>query len=137
MKLELCLSMMCLTAGLQADDYDPLRVSQDADLRFSDFTVKDAKRNRELPIRVYQPPKESGTELAQVVIFSHGLGGTREGSPFLGKHWSARGYIAVFVQHPGSDDSVWKDLPLATRMAAMQEAASVKNSLLRMQDVPA
>ena len=137
MKLALCLSMMCLTAGLRADDYDPLRVSQDAELRFSDFTVNDAKRNRDLPIRVYQPPKERGTDVAPVVVFSHGLGGTREGSPFLGKHWAARGYVAVFVQHPGSDDSVWKDLPVAKRMAAMQEAASVKNSLLRMQDVTA
>ncbi len=88
-------------------------------------------------IRVYLPSKERGTDAAPVVVFSHGLGGTREGSPFLGKHWAARGYVAVFVQHPGSDDSVWKDLPVAKRMAAMQEAASVKNSILRMQDVPA
>lgn len=135
--LTLCLSMICWTVGLQADEYDPLRVSKDADVRVSDFTVSDAKRNRELPIRVYLPPKEQGADAAPVVVFSHGLGGTREGSPFLGKHWAARGYVAVFVQHPGSDDSVWKGLPLAKRMAAMQEAASAKNLILRMQDVPA
>ena len=71
------------------------------------------------------------------MLFSHGLGGSRAGSPFLGKHWAARGYVAVFLQHPGSDELVWKDQPLAKRMAAMREAASAKNFLLRAQDVPA
>jgi predicted dienelactone hydrolase len=69
-------------------------------------------------------------------VFSHGLGGSRAGSPFLGKHWAARGYVAVFLQHPGSDESVWKDQPLAHRMAAMREAASPKNYMIRAQDVP-
>ena len=72
-----------------------------------------------------------------MVLFSHGLGGSRAGSSFLGKHWAGRGYVAVFLQHPGSDESVWKDQPLAKRMTAMREAASAKNYLLRAQDVPA
>ena len=97
-----------------------------------DFTVKDAARNREIPIRVYLPPGESHA----VVLFSHGLGGCREGSTFLGKHWSARGYTAVFVQHPGSDESVWRDQPLAKRMSAMRDAASLKNFMLRAEDIP-
>jgi predicted dienelactone hydrolase len=71
------------------------------------------------------------------VLFSHGLGGSRAGSPFLGKHWAARGYVAVFLQHPGSDEAVWKDQPPAKRMAAMRSAASGRNFLLRAQDVPA
>lgn len=41
-------------------------------------------------------------------MFSHGLGGSRSGSAFLGEHWAARSYVAVSLQHPGSDDSVWK-----------------------------
>jgi predicted dienelactone hydrolase len=51
-------------------------------------------------------------------------------------HWSARGYVVVFLQHPGSDDLVWKDVPLRKRMKAMQEAASSQNFLLRVRDVP-
>ena len=137
MRLLMCLSLMCVAVGLQAEEYDPLHVAKDADVKSSDFTAKDATRNRELPIRVYLPPKDKKVEKAPVVVFSHGLGGTREGSPFLGQHWAARGYVAVFVQHPGSDDSVWKDLPPAKRLTALQEAASVKNSILRMQDIPA
>src|SRR5262249_40357363 len=45
------------------------------------------------------------------------------------------GYVSVFLQHPGSDDSVWKDLPPGRRMAALQQAASPQNFLARVQDV--
>ena len=45
-------------------------------------------------------------------------------------------YMDVFLQHPGSDDSVWKDLPVAQRMAALKKAAGRKDFKLRVQDVP-
>jgi predicted dienelactone hydrolase len=70
-------------------------------------------------------------------LFSHGLGGSREGSPFLGQHWSGRGYVCVFLQHPGSDEGVWKDVRPIERMAALRAAADAKNFMLRVQDVPA
>ena len=60
------------------------------------------------------------------MLFSHGLGGSREGSAFLGKHWAARGYVVVFLQHPGSDESVWKSKPFAERMPAMRQAAGLR-----------
>jgi predicted dienelactone hydrolase len=72
-----------------------------------------------------------------VILFSHGLGGSREGSPFLGQHWARRGYVCVFLQHPGSDASVWKDAKSLERMAALRGAADAKNFMLRVQDVPA
>ena len=56
----------------------------------------------------------TNTAPVPVILFSHGLGGNREGSKFLGEHWAARGYVAVFLQHPGSDDSVWKGKPSRT-----------------------
>lgn len=79
----------------------------------------------------------STTGPAPVILFSHGLGGNRDGSSFLGRHWAARGYIAVFLQHPGSDESVWKDVPARRRFSAMQQAANGENFLLRVKDVPA
>lgn len=123
-----------------ADDYDPLKVESIAKVRSIDLSVSDPARDREVLIRVYLPPDNAGEPQRTpqpVVLFSHGLGGSRAGSPFLGKHWAARGYVAVFLQHPGSDESVWKDQRWANRMAAMREAASGKNYLLRAQDVPA
>jgi predicted dienelactone hydrolase len=83
---------------------------------------------------VYLP---TNTAPAPVILFSHGLGGSREGSAFLGQHWAARGYVAVFLQHPGSDDSVWKNAPGRTRMQSLKQAASLENFMLRVQDVPA
>jgi predicted dienelactone hydrolase len=95
--------------------------------------VKDPSRQREIPLKVYLP---AAADSSPVVLFSHGLGGTREGCAYLGSHWSARGYLVVFLQHPGSDDLVWKDAPIRKRMKAMQEAASLQNLLLRVRDVP-
>jgi predicted dienelactone hydrolase len=98
------------------------------------LTVKDATRQREIPMLVYLP---ADTKAAPVVLFSHGLGGNRQGSAYLGRHWAARGYVAVFLQHPGSDDGVWQDQPLLERASAMRDAASGPNFLLRVKDVPA
>jgi predicted dienelactone hydrolase len=113
------------------DVYDPLLIDNYQPEQ-KDLSVKDVKRAREIPIRVYLPKEKKP---APVVLFSHGLGGSREGSAFLGNHWAARGYVAVFLQHPGSDDSVWKDKPPAQRLAAMRAAADLDNFMLRVADV--
>jgi predicted dienelactone hydrolase len=123
---------------LDAADYDPLRASV-AEIEFKDWTVRDESHGREIPIRVYLPPvnSSSATTPAPLVIFSHGLGGNRQGSAYLGKHWAGRGFVVVHLQHAGSDDSVWRDLPLSQRMDALRKAASIQNYLARVQDVPA
>jgi predicted dienelactone hydrolase len=113
--------------------YDPLTVSE-AKIVSETFEVKDAKRDRMLPIRVYLPETDKP---APVVLFSHGLGGSRDNNPYLGNHWAARGYVVVFVQHPGSDESVWKDTPGQERMAALKKAASLENYMERGKDIPA
>jgi predicted dienelactone hydrolase len=121
--------------GAIAFGYDPLAVPEAAVVEPVDLDVDDAKRDRTIPIRVFLPP--DGAKAAPVVLFSHGLGGSREMGGYLGKHWAGRGYAAVFLQHPGSDTSVWRNVPLGQRMKAMREAASAKNLLLRVEDVPA
>jgi predicted dienelactone hydrolase len=114
--------------------YDPMAVPANFTAEVLDLTVHDKKRERDLPIRVYLPRTESP---APLLLFSHGLGGSREGNTYLGQHWAARGYVVVFVQHPGSDSDVWQDAPSAERMAAMRTAASGQNFLLRARDIPA
>jgi predicted dienelactone hydrolase len=120
--------------GARASSYDPLAVEPGFRAQARDFTVHDAARNRDIPVRIYLPANEKPEP---VVLFSHGLGGSRAGSKFLGEHWAARGYVAVFVQHPGSDDAVWKGAAPEQRMAALREAASLENFLLRVKDVTA
>ena len=114
--------------------YDPLKLPEAALTAPLDFTVQDAKRDRALPIRVFLP---ATVKPAPVVLFSHGLGGSCQNNPYLGKHWSARGYVVVFVQHPGSDESVWRGQRPAQVPAAMKQAASLGNFLLRVADIPA
>ena len=116
-----------------AADYDPMRVADSA-IRTIDLSFGDPSRPRELPIRVYLPESKSP---APVILFSHGLGGSRAGSAFLGRHWAARGYLAVFMQHPGSDEGIWKDLPQVQRMPALRQAASPENFMARIGDVSA
>lgn len=120
--------------GSTAYAYDPLQIANKSETLKVDLTVEDTERNRSIPVRVYLPSSPSP---APVVLFSHGLGGSRAGSVYLADHWSARGYVCVFIQHPGSDVSVWKDKQLGERMRALREAANVKNFLLRVKDVPA
>lgn len=124
------------SAPVATGDYDPLKIT-DNEIQTLELTVDDKDRSREIPLLVYLPKVNESKEPVAVIIHSHGLGGTKETSPFLGKHWAARGNVAVFVQHPGSDDSVWKGAPAVQRMREMRNAASGQNLILRVEDIPA
>ena len=113
------------------DEYDPLSIGQTETPFYIDASAIDELRDRTLPFRVYLPETDSA---APVILFSHGLGGSREGSKYLGEHWSMRGYAVVYLQHPGSDDTVWKGVPMRQRFAAMQDAASPENAIARFID---
>jgi predicted dienelactone hydrolase len=117
-----------------ARSYDPLAGGAAGQSSHLDLTAHDAARHRDIPLRVYLPTNAAP---APVVLFSHGLGGSRAVSEFLGEHWAARGYVAVFLQHPGSDESVLKNVPIRHWMRVLKKAASLENLLLRVQDVPA
>ncbi|HNQ89889.1 MAG TPA: hypothetical protein PKM73_14815 [Verrucomicrobiota bacterium] len=128
-------------AASQGSDPRPVTPAQPAPITRApeppappDLTVTDTHRHRDLPIRVFLP---ADPKAAPVVLFSHGLGGNRQASGYLGRRWAARGYVAVFLQHPGSDDGVWKNQPLRERNRAMRDASSGANFLLRVKDVTA
>ncbi|MBM4383841.1 MAG: dienelactone hydrolase [Deltaproteobacteria bacterium] len=123
---------VALSAAARAE-YDPLALANGAAGPALELTTRDG--SREIPLRVYTPAKLSAP--APIVLYSHGLGGSRNNNRYLGEHWSARGYVAVFMQHPGSDESVWKDLPREERMEAMREAATPSNAMKRAADVEA
>lgn len=98
-----------------------------------DFEPTDSQRDdREVPLRIYH----DGSKAKQpVVLFSHGLGGSRLNNAYLGKTWSQNGYVAVFMQHHGSDIDVIKDAPLRQKFQVLKSAASYQNSLARVADV--
>ncbi len=94
----------------------------------------DAKRDREVPVKIYYP--KTGNGPFPIIIFSHGLGGSRDGYAYLGNHWVSHGYVCVHVQHVGSDSAVWQDVPPAERMAALRRAAlNLDNAVNRPRDI--
>lgn len=130
--------LACLLCGGAASAYDPLELPSGQPPGPLDIDVVDEARGRTVPIRVLLPPRDPAAPARRpVVLFSHGLGGSRRGCGYLGEHWAQRGYVAVFLQHPGSDESVWQNLPAGGRMAAMRDAASAANLRLRVGDVAA
>jgi dienelactone hydrolase len=112
--------------------YDPLLITHDGELMSIDLSAHDPARQREIPLRIYLPALR---EPAPVVLYSHGLGGSRATAAYLGEHWAGRGYVAVFLQHPGSDDAVWRDVAPTDVVSALSGAATAANHLARVQDV--
>jgi len=96
------------------------------------FDWTDAKRGRVVPVKIYIPA--DAPTPAPLIVFSHGLGGSREGYAYLGSHWASHGLISLHIQHSGSDEEVWRDQtrPLQSMKRA---AADPKNALYRAQDV--
>jgi predicted dienelactone hydrolase len=128
----------CVAQG-GGPSYDPLRVANTGGVRTLRLDVHDIARIRDLPVRVYLP---AATNPAPVVLFSHGLGGSCENNPYLGNHWAARGYAAVFMQPPGSDEALWNNAPTVSEKLGkwntdMPRAANFRNLKLRAEDVAA
>jgi predicted dienelactone hydrolase len=117
-----------------ADDfsYDPLVLIGKGKVKTINLKISDSQRDLKIPIRIYLPEKK---DASPVVLFSHGLGGSKDGNAYLGKHWAGRGYVAVFLQHIGSDTSIFKNPPLNTRQTILREAMSPQNILSRIKDV--
>jgi predicted dienelactone hydrolase len=103
-----------------------------AEITTLDLVVRDEARSRNIPVLIYLPV---ATAPAPVVLFSHGLGGDRTGSAYFGRHLATSGYVGVFLQHPGSDDRVWREVPALRRMAALRGAATPEQFLHRTADV--
>ena len=73
-----------------------------------DTVWTDASRSRTIPIRM-QVPAATATGTRPTIIFSHGLGGSRAGGAVWGRHWASHGFIVIHLQHPGSDDALWRN----------------------------
>ncbi len=94
---------------------------------------RDESPDRAVPAKLYFPKDAPGP--FPVIIFSHGLGGSRDGYGYLGRHWASHGYVSVHLQHLGSDDATWRGVPPLQILESMKEAANVKNFIARPADV--
>lgn len=94
---------------------------------------QDESRDRAVPVKFHYPAKGEGP--FPVILFSHGLGGSRKAYGYLGNHWASHGFVSVHLQHLGSDDATWRGVPPLQIFEKMKEAASVENFIARADDV--
>lgn len=109
--------------------------------RTIDFDWQDASRQRAVPVRLYLPKAISETvgdsavvKPVPLIVFSHGLGGSRNGYQYLGRFWAAHGYASMHVQHIGSDNQLWRGNPFSLTMR-LQDAAKDSEAVARAKDV--
>lgn len=103
-----------------------------------DVTWVDRRRDRALPLRLRWPA--AGLQVPPggqaVVLFSHGLGGTRAGGEVWGQAWAAAGFVVLHLQHPGSDFDALRGLRGgADRAGGLRDAISPQQLLQRLADV--
>lgn len=106
LELSVCMSLATMQAADKTSSGEYKKTPGPHSVADVLYTWHDDSRNRDVPVKVYYPKDEAGP--FPVIIFSHGLGGTRETYAYLGQHWASHGYVCVHVQHIGSDDSVWR-----------------------------
>jgi dienelactone hydrolase len=113
--------------------YDP--AANKVDSTSIDALFHDPARDRDVPVKVYYPTTATDTK-SPVIIFSHGLGGSREGYGYLGSYWASHGYVAVHLTHIGTDT----EAVMANGLADMKKTmltitANPMNAVDRCKDV--
>ena len=105
--------------------------------QITDFTWTDASRQRDVLAKLYLPAQPAGQASGQpvpLVVFSHGIGGSRDGYTYIGKYLAANGIAALHLQHAGSDRNIWFGNPLAM-VSRLQTAAKESEAIDRAKDV--
>ena len=103
---------------------------------YADDTWQDLVRQRTVPVRIRWPQGSAPASGWPVVIYSHGLGGSREGGDVWGSAWAAAGLVVVHLQHAGSDIDAVRGVASSFRdRAALRSVGSADQLLARLQDV--
>jgi predicted dienelactone hydrolase len=96
-----------------------------------DLDWLDEARQRAVPVRLYWP---EGSKPVPLVVFSHGIGGSRRGYSYLGEYFAANGIASLHLQHVGSDRSLWTG-SMISLLGRLQDAAQEREALERVRDL--
>lgn len=99
-----------------------------------DYDWVDPARSRPVPARLYWPAGATPEGTVPLVVFSHGIGGSRQGYSYLGRHWSSHGVASLHVQHVGSDATLWSGNPFGV-VGRLQAAAQEHEAIARAADL--
>lgn len=95
---------------------------------------RDTVRDRAVPVRLYLPDAASAAQPVPLIVFSHGIGGSRAGYSYLGRYWASQGYASLHLQHVGSDRNLWFGSPLAL-VGRLRDAARESEAIARVHDL--
>ena len=101
--------------------------------RVVDFEWVDPTRSRTIPARLHWPANIAPGARVPLIVFSHGMGGSRRGYSYLGKYWAARGVASLHV-HCRRERLVALRAPL-TVVDRLQRAAHESEALARVWDL--
>lgn len=94
----------------------------------------DPARQRPVPVRLYLPHRARVDAPVPLVVFSHGIGGSRLGYGYLGRHFAAHGIASLHLQHVGSDRALWSG-NVFSLFSRMQSAAQEGEAIARVADL--
>ncbi len=100
-----------------------------------DLDWTDAARKRDVPVRLYLPQATAVRAKVPLVVFSHGIGGSRRGYRYLGEHFAGHGVASLHLQHVGSDRQVWTGGSVFQMISRLQDAAQDREAIARAQDL--
>ncbi len=133
--LELSSSQWQQQLNLPSVQYATELNSQWLDLVQSDeLEWFDESRQRAVPVLYYQPKLRMDSAQLPLIVFSHGLGGSRDRYAYLGKYWASQGFASLHVQHVGSDRQIWRGSRFTLPFRLMA-AAGDEEALARVADV--
>ena len=103
---------------------------------YIDETWQDPRRQRAVPVRIRWPQVAAPLDGWPVVIYSHGLGGSRAGGDVWGSAWAESGFMVLHLQHAGSDIDAVRAVATTFRdRAALRKLGSADQLFARLDDV--
>ncbi len=132
--LALCAAFAAAPARAQDSAAATAAQQAAAAYRTLDYDWLDARRERLVPVRLYLPDAASADKPVPLVVFSHGIGGSRAGYSYLGRFWASQGYASLHLQHVGSDRNLWFGNPFEM-VARLQGAAHDTEAVARVRDL--
>ncbi len=112
-------------AGAEAPPYEVL-----------DLDWTDSARQRAVPARLYLPNTAPPVpQPVPLMVFSHGIGGSRQGYSWLGRHVASQGIASLHLQHVGSDRQLWTGGNVFNMVGRLQAAAQEGEAINRALDL--
>lgn len=119
-----------LWSPILSPDTEPMQI---AIARGEWFDVN--RGNRKIAYKTYCPV-DSHAGPYPVIIWSHGLGGSREGAGFISRFVASHGYVVIHIQHPGTDSTLWEGKPGHPWDVIRATHIPRSATLQRLKDVP-